>query len=52
MHESASEVELIARNQINERIAGVPARTRTARPRRRRTSLARSLRRVADLLDN
>ncbi len=51
MHESAFEVELIARNQINERIAGAPVRTRTARPRRR-TSIARRLRRAADLLDD
>ncbi len=50
MHESAFEAELIARNKINERIAGTPVRTRTVRPRRR-TSIARHLRRAADLLD-
>ncbi|WP_426245636.1 hypothetical protein [Nocardioides sp. LHG3406-4] len=51
MHESALEVERIARNQIRERIAATPALIRDPRPRRR-TSIARSLRRVADRLDN
>ena len=50
MHESTSEVELIARNRIQERIAGSEVLVRTARPRRR-TSVARTLRRVADRLD-
>ncbi|CAA9394694.1 hypothetical protein [uncultured Nocardioides sp.] len=50
MHESASEVELVARNRIRERVAGSPTLVRTARPRRR-TTVARTLRRVADRLD-
>jgi hypothetical protein len=50
MHESTSEVELIARHRIQERITGTPVLVRTARPRRR-TAMARTLRRVADRLD-
>lgn len=49
MHESTSEVELIARHRIAERVS--PALVRTARPARRRTTVARTLRRVADRLE-
>lgn len=51
MHESALEVELIARNRIQERVTRERLPVRAAGPRRR-TAIARSLRRVADLLDD
>ena len=51
MHESPVEVERIARHQINERIAREPAMVGLPRSRRR-TTLARGLRRVADRLDS
>jgi hypothetical protein len=50
MHESHLEVERIARHQIQQRIHHEPGTVRLPRPRRR-TTLARGLRAVADRLD-